>query len=296
MRSGRRVGFAVMITAILGVLSGFSGAEAEPDQMAKIRKLTKEAADIAKAYRGEIISLDDAKLAVRKASRRVTTLQARLRTARRQVAEMAQTSYMGGGFDGTELFGMGADLASLSTITYLSRAKTEQLNNVKSLLAQQKKAVRQADAEIDRLQKHIRELKARQREVERMLARYGFQQPGPATGLTPRMVTVRDAILREFPLPHGYGCLRGGDAGDHGKGRACDFMFSSGGRMPTPDAKAIGDALAQWCIDHAQEYGIMYIIWQQKYYDMRTRSGWKMMSDRGGITANHYDHVHVSVL
>ena len=40
----------------------------------------------------------------------------------------------------------------------------------------------------------------------------------------------------------------------------------------------------------------MYIIWQQRYYDIRTGGGWRMMSDRGGATANHYDHVHVSVL
>ncbi|GIH69850.1 coiled-coil domain-containing protein [Sphaerimonospora thailandensis] len=296
MRSRRRVGFAVMSVAILGVLSGFPGAAAEPDQQAKIRKLTKEAAALAKAYRGEIISLDDAKIAVRKASRKVKTLKVRLRTARREVAEMAQTSYMGGGFDGTQLFGAGTDLSSISTMTYLSRAKTERLNSIKSLIDQQRTAAREADVEIDKLQAHIKELKARQREVERSLAKYGFQTPGASTGLTQRLVTVRNAVLREFPMPFGVGCLRGGDPGEHGKGRACDFMMSSGGRMPDAVAKARGDALAQWCIDHAREYGIMYIIWQQKFYDMRTGAGWRMMSDRGGVTANHYDHVHVSVL
>ena len=40
----------------------------------------------------------------------------------------------------------------------------------------------------------------------------------------------------------------------------------------------------------------MYIIWRQRYYDIRTGAGWRMMADRGGVTANHYDHVHVSVL
>jgi hypothetical protein len=39
----------------------------------------------------------------------------------------------------------------------------------------------------------------------------------------------------------------------------------------------------------------MYIIWKQRYYDIRSGGGWDMMSDRGGVTANHYDHVHVSV-
>ncbi len=35
----------------------------------------------------------------------------------------------------------------------------------------------------------------------------------------------------------------------------------------------------------------MYVIWRQRYND---GSGWDPMEDRGSITANHYDHVHVS--
>ncbi|MBB4701356.1 hypothetical protein BJ982_002900 [Sphaerisporangium siamense] len=47
--------------------------------------------------------------------------------------------------------------------------------------------------------------------------------------------------------------------------------------------------------ENGRQIGIMYIIWRQRYYDIRTGAGWRQMSDRGGITANHYDHVHVSV-
>jgi len=112
--------------------------------------------------------------------------------------------------------------------------------------------------------------------------------------LTPRTLHAYKQ-MSQFPMPFGVGCLRVGDPGEHGKGRACDFMMSGGGRMPDAVAKERGDALAQWCIQHASEYGIMYIIWQQRYYDMRTGTGWRPMADRGSTTANHYDHVHVSV-
>jgi hypothetical protein len=38
------------------------------------------------------------------------------------------------------------------------------------------------------------------------------------------------------------------------------------------------------------------VIWRQRIYDMRGSGGWRQMEDRGSVTQNHYDHVHVSVL
>lgn len=298
MRSGRWARLAVVTTALLAApsVSGAVAAQAEPDTQAKLRKLTQEAAALQKEYRGEILSLEDAQKAAQKASTKVRKLKTDLTAAQRQVVQFAQTSYMSGEVDGARLMSMPGDLNSLATIAYLGTARTERLNSVKDLIAKQKKAASAADAEIDKLQAHIKELKSKRREVERLMAKFGFQTPDAGSGLTQRMVTVRNAIMQEFPMPFGVGCLRPGDPGEHGKGRACDFMMSSGGRMPDAAAKERGDALAQWCIQHASEYGIMYIIWQQRFYDMRTGAGWRMMSDRGGITANHYDHVHVSVL
>ncbi|MEV7806253.1 hypothetical protein AB0O28_25235 [Microbispora sp. NPDC088329] len=289
---------AVVTTALLVApsVSGAITAEAEPDRQAKLRKLTQEAATLQKEYRGEILSLEDAKLAAQKASGRVKKLKVDLIAAQRQVVAFAQTSYMTGGMDVSRLLSLSADPSSLATLAYLGTARTERLNSIKDLVARQKKAARAADDEIDKLQAHIKELKARRGEIERLMAKFGFQTPDAGSGLTQRMISTRNVIMQNFPMPFGVGCLRAGDPGEHGKGRACDFMMSSGGRMPDAVAKERGDALAQWCIQHASEYGIMYIIWQQRYYDMRTRTGWKMMSDRGGITANHYDHVHVSVL
>ena len=298
MRSGRWARLAVVTTALLVApsLSGAFTAEAEPDLQAKLRKLTQEAAALQKEYRGEILSLEDAKRAAQKASTRVKRLQTDLSLAQRQVVGFAQSSYMTGGADASQLLSMSVDPSSLAMQVYLGNARTERLNSLKDLVANQKKSARAAAAEIGKLQTHINQLKARRGEVERLMAKYGFQAPDAGSGLTQRMVSTRNAIMTQFPMPFGVGCLRPGDPGEHGKGRACDFMMSGGGRMPDPVAKERGDALAQWCIENASQYGIMYIIWQQRFYDMRTGAGWRMMSDRGGVTANHYDHVHVSVL
>ncbi|WP_204075647.1 coiled-coil domain-containing protein [Planotetraspora phitsanulokensis] len=284
-----------MITALLGTFA-VPSAQAAPDEQATLAELTKQAAKLTKAYRGEIASLEDSQTSVKKASSRAKKLKGQLRTAEERVAEFAQTSYMGGGLDDSQLFSMNIDPGTVSTMSYLSDQTSEQLNTVKRLIAEHKKATEDADEEIAKLRKNIKELEAQRRDVERRMAKFGIQQPGSASGLTARLVNVRAAIMSQFPMPFGVGCLRVGDPGEHGKGRACDFMMSSGGRMPDAVAKERGDALAQWCISHADQYGIMYIIWQQRIYDMRTGGGWKMMEDRGGTTANHYDHVHVSVL
>ena len=75
------------------------------------------------------------------------------------------------------------------------------------------------------------------------------------------------------------------DPGGHPSGLALDYMVRS-------DA-ALGDAIAAYHIAHWDELGVEYVIWQQRMLSSPTGS-WKPMADRGGTTANHYDHVHVN--
>ncbi|WP_231333192.1 hypothetical protein [Actinomadura graeca] len=120
----------------------------------------------------------------------------------------------------------------------------------------------------------------------------------PITGntMTPAMRTALLEINRMFgPFP-AIGCHRSdADAQDHGDGRACDFMEGAGGRMPSADARRHGDQVAQYVITNARRLGISYVIWKQHIWNVRG-GGWRPMADRGGITQNHFDHVHVSVL
>jgi len=120
----------------------------------------------------------------------------------------------------------------------------------------------------------------------------------PLTGnlMTPTMRAVVMEIDGAFgPFPT-IGCYRsGGDAQDHGDGRACDFMESVGGRMPSAGAQRHGDQVAQYAISNAKRLGISYVIWKQHIWNIRF-PGWRPMENRGSITQNHYDHVHISVL
>jgi LysM repeat protein len=75
------------------------------------------------------------------------------------------------------------------------------------------------------------------------------------------------------------------DPDGHPSGKALDYMVMSD--------NALGDAIAQYHVDHWDELGVEYIIWEQR---ILTSPGgaWKAMEDRGSVTANHFDHVHVN--
>lgn len=70
---------------------------------------------------------------------------------------------------------------------------------------------------------------------------------------------------------------------DHPKGLALDFMVT-GNR---------GDQIAEYAVNNAERLRVSYVIWYQKINSLDGR-GWRTMEDRGGDTANHKDHVHVS--
>ncbi|MER6178833.1 hypothetical protein [Streptosporangium sp. NPDC001681] len=124
------------------------------------------------------------------------------------------------------------------------------------------------------------------------------QLPSGPDNITPRMRLVRQLIAQRFGPQFGIGCYRvdGGvqGGGEHPLGRACDFMLSRGGALPSAAETRRGDEIATWATKNARRLGIMYIIFRQRIWHVRS-GAWAMMSDRGGITANHYDHPHISV-
>lgn len=102
-------------------------------------------------------------------------------------------------------------------------------------------------------------------------------------GLTRNAIAVLNAVREEFPELTQFGGVRPGDPGDHGSGHALDIMTST----------SEGDAVARYLQGRAGELGIRYLIWKQRRW--APGGTWVPMEDRGSITANHYDHVHVSV-
>jgi hypothetical protein len=57
-----------------------------------------------------------------------------------------------------------------------------------------------------------------------------------------------------------------------------------------------GWAVAEFVRENAAVLGVSYVIFSQQIWSVeRSGEGWRGMSNRGSTTANHYDHVHVSV-
>lgn len=110
-------------------------------------------------------------------------------------------------------------------------------------------------------------------------------------GLQPQTAAFKEEIANLFGITSFSG-YRPGDSGDHGKGLAIDFMV--------PESSELGDKIAEYAIQNMASRGISYIIWKQRFYaPFDSKYGpantWNPMPDRGGVTENHYDHVHVSM-
>jgi hypothetical protein len=132
--------------------------------------------------------------------------------------------------------------------------------------------------------------------VAALIAKFQPESPVIGDSITPRMRAVKDEVDRRFGPFADIGCYRPGNDGEHSLGRACDFMLSTGGVLPPADKVQLGYSLAAWAQANASRLGIMYIIYRQRIWDIRmASSGWVPMEDRGSITANHFDHVHISV-
>ncbi|WP_262081162.1 LysM peptidoglycan-binding domain-containing protein [Streptococcus sp. Marseille-Q5619] len=110
-------------------------------------------------------------------------------------------------------------------------------------------------------------------------------------GLQPQTAAFKEEIANLFGITSFSG-YRPGDSGDHGKGLAIDFMV--------PESSELGDKIAEYAIQNMASRGISYIIWKQRFYaPFDSKYGpantWNQMPDRGSVTENHYDHVHVSM-
>ena len=100
----------------------------------------------------------------------------------------------------------------------------------------------------------------------------------------------RQDVAAKFGLTN-IGGYREGDPQDHGKGRAVDVMV--------PVGSEVGNQVAQYAVDNIANAGISYVIYRQHFYApvdniYGPANTWNQMPDRGSITENHYDHIHIS--
>ncbi|MEV0688273.1 M23 family metallopeptidase [Nocardia sp. NPDC050378] len=114
---------------------------------------------------------------------------------------------------------------------------------------------------------------------------------GSERGLQVDTIRLARTIVAQFPQVRDIDGHREDDLPDHPSGRAIDIM------IPDPTSgqgKALGDRVADFVLTNAAALRIDYLIWRQTYRSATGESN--VMEDRGGATANHQDHVHVTTL
>jgi hypothetical protein len=263
-------------------------------------QLEAQAAELSKKYRGQLDVLSGAKADAEAAETRVRALDRQVDAEHRRLARLATASYEGSAPDQALAFFAGGDpqqvLGRSATIDYLAQQRDARDEQLHRLMVAGESARQAAQAKVAELQRMLASLAGQQDRVKHLLAQFRPQSPTIGDSITPRMREVRDEVDRRFGPFSAIGCYRPGSDGEHPLGRACDFMLSTGGVMPAAASVQKGYDIAAWAQANASRLGIMYIIYRQRIWDVRMpSSGWVPMENRGSITANHYDHVHISV-
>ncbi|MFD0775278.1 coiled-coil domain-containing protein [Streptomonospora algeriensis] len=314
-------GLAAAAVLLLPATSSYADPQ---DDEPSIDELNERADSLEEEYDTELLQYEDAEENAKKAQKRLKNVEDELGKYRENIAGLAAAQYMGSGLDPTVEVVMSSEpqdmLDNAAMAGQVSADHGERIADLAELQQKRQDAVDEADARLKEAEDLVEDLESQRENVLDKIEKYEEEQVpeapeessgggggsgsgtipssamGPGwDGATPRMAAIRDEIVREFGAPYPVGCLRPGDSGEHGSGRACDFMMSAGGASPSAANRQLGQQIADYAQANADRLGVMYIIWEQRiWHSANPGAGWEMMNDRGSITANHYDHVHVS--
>lgn len=107
-------------------------------------------------------------------------------------------------------------------------------------------------------------------------------------------ILTNRAVSAAFPQIKEIGGYRPDALKWHPQGLALDIMVSSAYLPLSPQGIALGNGIRDFLLRNAKALGIDHVIWRQRMYYPSGNS--EAMEDRGGLTANHFDHVHVATI
>ena len=124
----------------------------------------------------------------------------------------------------------------------------------------------------------------------------------PQSSCTPKAKPGTTAVLKLLIATWGgssSGISRGcgvGTTSEHKEGRALDWRMNV---KSASQRKRVGQALGWMTANNgevAYRLGVMYIIWNQQIWSLYyPELGWRKMANRGSVTSNHKNHVHISL-
>jgi uncharacterized protein YgiM (DUF1202 family) len=111
-------------------------------------------------------------------------------------------------------------------------------------------------------------------------------------GLRPSATGIVNRTVAVFPQIKTIYGVHADSLPDHPSGHAVDLMLPHGAAD-----NALGWSIANYFKSHATELGVQYIMFDNKIWNIaRNSEGWRAVADRGSVTANHMDHVHITTI
>jgi hypothetical protein len=111
----------------------------------------------------------------------------------------------------------------------------------------------------------------------------------PENGLQVKTIWAARSISLLFPQITTIGGFRQDALRWHPSGLAIDVMIPN---FRSPEGIELGNQIAGYALANAKRWGVLHVIWRQKYYPGIGAPSWT--PDYGSETANHYDHVHIA--
>ncbi|MFG3442928.1 hypothetical protein ACGF0J_37280 [Nonomuraea sp. NPDC047897] len=289
-------------------------AKPKPDETklrSELKQLNTKVDGLIETYNLKRVELAKAQQAAKTAGKRLAAAEKALAEAEKKVTEIAQLRYQSGP-QSLPTFMLPINGAGAAVLEQLLAEQQAVVDGFAAVRDEKKKAADEAGALAAKIRADQVTVAGQREEAEDVIGdiedkledlvpvstgrrpdgTWAPQLPSGADNITPRTRAMRELIKRNFALPFTVGCYRSGSSGEHPLGRACDFMMSSGGSMPSTANQVLGDRVAAWAVANKAKLGVKYVIWKQR---INHGSGWSPMGNRGSITENHFDHVHISM-
>ncbi|MEV0236236.1 hypothetical protein [Nonomuraea sp. NPDC050786] len=305
-----------LITAAAVALLPATAASAAPKPSeaqlrAQLKQLNSKVDKLIEKYNLKRVELAKAQQAAKAAKERLAVAEQTLAAAEQRVADIASMRYQNHdpSVPAVLLSANGGGAALLEQLTAEQQAvvqgvakarddKKSASDQAAALAVQIGADAKEVSAQRDEAQDVIDDIQKKLKDLvpfgpgRNANGSWAPELPTGSDNITARTRLMKAEVAKNFKLPYEVGCFRSGSSGEHPLGRACDFMMSTGGTTPSAANNALGDRIAAWALANQGKLGVKYVIWKQR---INMGSGWRAMADRGSITENHYDHVHISM-
>lgn len=323
----------IVFGTLLSVLAASPAAVADPDDEGGSQDMREKLDDAIGKYNEARDALNASKDRQEKLQQEITDGEQEVADLSVQVADIASAMYQTGGAPSSAKAFLASEnpddtIDGMVLVAYLGEESARKINELTGARDDLEAKVALLDDEIEQQQEYVGEMEKERGNAAQAIAAYGGNSTsGPTTSdapdpepvdrnpngslpsercnqkdptnpsgcLTPR--TLHDLEQTEIAGWNRYvHCFRGGSFGEHPTGRACDFSVTPGGFSGEAygEAKAYGDNLAGWYVQHADELGVLYVIWYRKIW--MPGQGWVTYDGAGGEpNSDHTNHVHLSV-